>query len=110
MKLYKATYKPISWSDPGLSSAIIQYILAPDFQAAAKLAETREKITNKSGGSGNPIIGDMSNTLSNLEEIAFEVSDFHNTAKLYNIGSHMFSIVDNKLLKVELLAVKVIQE
>jgi hypothetical protein len=110
MKLYKATYN-IGFFETGFSPRYItQYVLAPDFQTAAKLAETSEEITSESGGSGHPIIGDRSNMLFKLEEIASEISDFQETANLCNIGSHMFSIVDKKLFKVDLLAVGLIQE
>jgi hypothetical protein len=109
MKLYKATYA-IKWSDSVVAKELSQYILAPDFQTAGKLAETSKRITSKSGGSGNPIVGDISGMLLKVEEIASDVSDFQNAAKLADIGSYMFSIVDTRLLKVELLAINVIQE
>jgi hypothetical protein len=98
------------WEDDVLPKRIIQYISAPDFQSAAKLAGTSKKITRRSGGAGNPIIGDMSGALLSLEEIASEASDFHDTEKLKDIGSQIFSVVDNRLLKIELLAVNIIQE
>jgi hypothetical protein len=98
MKLYKATYN-IKWDPVGPAEV---YILAPDFQTAGKLAET--------GGSGNPIVGNVGGALLKVEQIADDVCDIQNTAKLAEIGSHTFSIVNKRLLKVELLAIDVIQE
>lgn len=109
MKLYKATYI-FRWSSSVRAEEISQYILAPDFQTAVKLAETSKEITNGSGGSGHPIIGDVSDALLKVEQIADDVCDFLTTIKLTEIGSHMFCIVDKRLLKVELLAIDIIQE
>lgn len=108
MKLYKATYI-FMWSNSVRAEEISQYILAPDFQTAVKLAETSKEITNGSCGSGHPIIGNVSDALLKVEQIADDVCDFQTTAKLTEIGSHTFCIMDKMLLKVELLATDTIQ-
>lgn len=109
MKLYKATYS-VLWSNSVVAEEFYQYILAPNFQTAGRLAETSGKITSESGGSGNPIIGDVSDLLLRVEEIADNVCDFQSTVNLTEIGSHMFCMMDQRLFKVELLAIKAIQE
>jgi hypothetical protein len=108
MKLYKATYN-ITWLDPVVAKEFSQYILAPDFQTAGKLAETSKKITSDSGGSGYPFTGKLDGILLKVEQIADDVGDFQ-AAKLDEIGSHTFCIADKRLLNVELLAINVIQE
>jgi hypothetical protein len=109
MRLYKATYR-IKFSNSVGVKEISQYIMAPNFQTAGKLAETSGKITSGSGGSGCPIVGNLDGMLLKVEQIADDICDFENTGKLAEIGSHAFSTVNNKLLKVELFAVNVIQE
>jgi|WetSurMetagenome_2_1015567.scaffolds.fasta_scaffold164427_1 hypothetical protein len=106
MGLYKATYK-FEWLNPVRIEEVSLYILAHNFQNAAKLAETSDKITSSSG---KPIIGNVGAALLKVEQIADDVCDFQNTARLTEIGSHMFSIVDKRLLKVELLAISTLQE
>lgn len=109
MRLYKATYR-IKWSDSVGIKEFSQYILASNFRTAGKLAETSERITSSSGGSGCPIIGNLEGILLKVEQIADDVCDFQTAGMVAEIGSHAFSIVDNRLLKVELLAINVIQE
>ena len=109
MRLYKATYL-IKWSDSVVTKETSQYILAPDFQTAGKLAETSKEITDDTGGLGLPITGNVSGMLSKVEEIASDVYAFQDAAKLTNIGSHIFCIMDKTLFKVELLAINVIQK
>jgi hypothetical protein len=47
MGLYKVTYK-FKWLNPARTEETSQYILAPNFQTAAKLAETSKEITSRS--------------------------------------------------------------
>jgi hypothetical protein len=47
MGLYKVTYK-FKWLNPVRTEEASQYILAPNFQTAAKLAETSKEITSRS--------------------------------------------------------------
>jgi|WetSurMetagenome_2_1015567.scaffolds.fasta_scaffold00641_4 hypothetical protein len=66
MSLYKATY---DWVEDNCRTREVSlYILAPDFQAAARLAETNEKISGPLRA-----IGDLSKGLSRVELIAFDV-------------------------------------
>lgn len=67
MGLYEATYE---YQDIHTGNGIKQklYLLAPNFQSAAKLAGDNEKIC-KWFNSG----GDMASTLSKLELIAYDV-------------------------------------
>ncbi len=108
MKLYRATYK-IKWDGPlGGGDEVSQYILAPDFQTAGKLAET-SMITSCSGGAGSAIVGGTGDALWKIEEIADDVCDIQDAMKLTEIGSYIFSIIGEKLVKVELLAIKAIR-
>lgn len=56
------------------------------------------------------MIGNLDRMLLKMEQIADDVCDFQTAGTIAEIGSHVFSIVDNRLLKVELLAINVIQE
>jgi len=48
MRLFKATYSTL-WSDSVVTEEFYQYILAPDFQTAGRLAETSGKVYSESG-------------------------------------------------------------
>jgi hypothetical protein len=67
MRLYEATYE---YQDIGTGNNIKQelYLLAPDFQSAAKLAGNNEKICEWFRAGGN-----MADILSKIELIAFDV-------------------------------------